>query len=29
MEVFMLGLKSGTVRIEKYNPEWKNEFEKE
>jgi GrpB-like predicted nucleotidyltransferase (UPF0157 family) len=29
MEVFMLGLKSGTVRIEKYNPEWKNKFEKE
>lgn len=27
--VYMLGLKSGTVRIEKYNPEWKNEFEKE
>lgn len=25
----MLGLKSGTVRIEKYNPEWKSEFEKE
>lgn len=24
-----LGLKSGTVKIEEYNPEWKNAFEKE
>ena len=24
-----LGLKRGTVRIDKYNPEWKNEYLKE
>lgn len=27
--ILKLGLKSGTVKIEEYNPEWKDEFQKE